>query len=91
MYEFGNKVSIIRFITGVILSVTPFRNEYDRQTIEQSLEQAWRLTGIRIKKLTRDRGCRGKREINSTQILIPDTHPKLKAVITNVRRSIGLS
>lgn len=76
-YEFGNKVSIIRSMTGVILGACSFRNEYDGHTIEQSLEQVWRLTGTRIKKLAGDRGYRGKKEINSTQILIPDT-PKAK-------------
>ena len=76
-YEFGNKVSIIRSMTGVILGASSFRNEYDGHTIEQSLEQVWRLTGTRIKKLAGDRGYRGKKEINTTQILIPDV-PKVK-------------
>ncbi|WP_329904827.1 IS5 family transposase [Porphyromonas pogonae] len=76
-YEFGNKVSIIRSMTGVILGASSFRNEYDGHTIEQSLDQVKRLTGERIKKLAGDRGYRGKKEINSTQILIPDT-PKAK-------------
>ena len=38
-YEFENKVSIIRTTTGIILGATSFRNEYDRHTIEKSLEQ----------------------------------------------------
>ena len=36
-----------------------------------------RLTGNKIKKLVGDRGYRGKKEINGTQILIPDV-PKPK-------------
>ena len=76
-YEFGNKVSIIRSMTGVILGAASFRNEYDGHTIEQSLNQVQRLTGERIKKLAGDRGYRGKKEINGTQILIPYT-PKVK-------------
>lgn len=72
-YEFGNKVSIIRSMTGVILGAASFRNEYDGHTIEQSLEQVRRLTGTSIRKLAGDRGYRGKKEINGTQILIPDT------------------
>lgn len=72
-YEFGNKVSIIRSITGVILGACSFRNEYDGHTIQESLEQVQRLTGKRIKQLAGDRGYRGKKEINGTQILIPDT------------------
>lgn len=76
-YEFGNKVSIIRSMTGVILGATSFRNEYDGHTIGQSLDQVQRLTGTRIKKLAGDRGYRGRKEINGTQILIPDA-PKAK-------------
>jgi IS5 family transposase len=76
-YEFGNKVSIIRSATGVILGASSFRNEYDGHTIQKSLEQVFRLTGKKIKRLAGDRGYRGKKEINGTQILIPDT-PKAK-------------
>ncbi|WP_321479402.1 IS5 family transposase [uncultured Bacteroides sp.] len=76
-YEFGNKVSIIRSSTGVILGASSFRNEYDGHTIEKSLEQVYRLTGKSIKRLAGDRGYRGKREINGTPILIPDV-PKSK-------------
>ncbi len=76
-YEFGNKVSIIRSATGVILGASSFRNEYDGHTIDKSLEQVRRLTGKSIKQLAGDRGYRGKKEINGTQILIPDT-PRAK-------------
>ena len=61
-YEFGNKVSIIRSMTGVILGAASFRNEYDGHTIEQSLEQVCRLTGTSIRKLAGDRGYRGKKK-----------------------------
>jgi IS5 family transposase len=76
-YEFGNKVSIIRSATGVILGACSFRNEYDGHTIEKSLEQVHRLTGKRIRRLAGDRGYRGRKEVNGTQILIPDT-PRIK-------------
>lgn len=76
-YEFGNKVSIIRSASGVILGAKSFRNEYDGHTIKESLEQVERITGRKIKQLAGDRGYRGKKEINGTQILIPDT-PKSK-------------
>lgn len=72
-YEFGNKVSIIRSATGVILGAGSFRNEYDGHTIQKSLEQVRRLTGKSVKRLTGDRGYRGKKAIDGTQILIPDT------------------
>ena len=50
-YEFGNKVSIIRSLTGIILGAGSFRNEYDGHTIEKSLLQVERITGRKIKKL----------------------------------------
>lgn len=71
-YEFGNKVSIIRSATGIILSAKSFRNEYDGHTIEESLRQVERITGEKIKTLAGDRGYRGKKEVDGTQILIPD-------------------
>ena len=52
-YEFGNKVSIIRSATGVILGAQSYRNEYDGHTIEASLAQVERLTQRKIKKTGR--------------------------------------
>lgn len=76
-YEFGNKVSIIRSAFGIILGIKSSRNEYDGYTIEESLSQVERMTGRKIRRLAGDRGYRGKKEINGTQILIPDV-PKAK-------------
>lgn len=75
-YEYGNKVSIIRSVTGIIFGAMSFRNEYDGHTIESSLEQVERLTGRKIKLLAGDRGYRGKKEINGTKIIIPDVPKK---------------
>lgn len=75
-YEFGNKVSVIRSVTGIILGAMSFRNEYDGHTIESSLEQVERLTGRKIEVLAGDRGYRGKKEINGTKIMIPDVPKK---------------
>ena len=71
-YEFGNKISIIRSATGIILGAQSFRNEYDGHTIEASLAQVESLTQRKIKILAGDRGYRGKKEVNGTRILIPD-------------------
>lgn len=60
-YEFGNKVSIIRSASGVILGVHSFRNEYDGHTIEKVLEQVRRLTGKSINLLAGERGYRGNK------------------------------
>ena len=72
-YEFGNKVSIIRSTTGIILGAMSFRNEYDGHTIEAALGQVERLTQRKIKILAGDRGYRDRKEVNDTQILIPDS------------------
>ena len=72
-YEFGNKVSIIRSATGIILGAMSFRNEYDGHTIEAALGQVERLTQRKIKILAGDRGYRDRKEVNDTQILIPDS------------------
>lgn len=75
-YEFGNKVSVIRSATGIILGAMSFRNEYDGHTIEVALEQVERLTKRKIRILAGDRGYRGRKEINGTEILIPDVPKK---------------
>lgn len=75
-YEFGNKVSIIRSITGIILGAMSFRNEYDGHTIEDSLKQVERLTGRKIKVLAGDRGYRGKKEVRGTMVVIPGVPKK---------------
>ena len=76
-YEFGNKVSILRSWSGLILGACSFRNEYDGHTIEKTLEQTQRMTGRQVDKLAGDRGYRGIKQIGKTKILIPDT-PKAK-------------
>ena len=76
-YEFGNKVSILRSWSGLILGACSFRNEYDGHTIEKTLEQTQRMTGRKVAKLAGDRGYRGIKQIGQTKILIPDI-PKAK-------------
>lgn len=70
-YEFGNKASFVRTQTGVIVGAMGFRNEFDGHTLEPALEQTKRLVGKAPKKAAVDRGYRGRKEIGTTQILIP--------------------
>ncbi len=85
-YEFGNKVSIIRSSTGIILGAKSFRNEYDGHTIEESLRQVEEITGKRIRKLAGDRGYRGKKEIGGTKILIPDVPKRSDSYYTQKKK-----
>ena len=72
-YEFGNKVSItVTQTTGVITGALSFSsNPYDGHTLPDVLDQYQKLTGLRAKEATADRGYRGKKEIDGTKINIP--------------------
>ncbi len=77
-YEFGNKVSIITSVRGVILGALSFRNEYDGHTVDRALEQVRAMTGKTPDLLAGDRGYRGQQQSGDTQIQIPSV-PKAKA------------
>jgi IS5 family transposase len=70
-YEFGNKVSVITSIRGVILGALSFRNEYDGHTIDSALEQVRRMTGKAPELLAGDRGYRGQKQSGDTRVEIP--------------------
>jgi len=77
-YEFGSKVSIITTKnSGVIIGALNIeRNVHDSKTLEPSLEQQQRLTGIILKNNFVDRGFRGVKEVLGTKIIIPDSPGK---------------
>lgn len=70
-YEFGNKVSIVYNLDGVIVGAMGFRNEYDGHTLEPALQQVEALTGKAPRTASVDRGYRGKSMIGDTKIQIP--------------------
>lgn len=76
-YEFGNKVSIVRSIQGVIIGALSFRKEHDVRTLDPTLDQVSRLTDRKIKILAGDRGYRGQKKHGDTIIEIPST-PKAR-------------
>lgn len=71
-YEFGNKVSIVRTQSGLIIGALSFRNEYDGHTIDRSLEQIRRIYPHPINLLAGDRGYRGQSSSGDTKVVIPD-------------------
>ena len=75
-YEFGNKASFAKTDTGVIVGALGFRNEYDGHTLEPALEQVERLREKAPKRAKVDRGYRGKKQIGTTEILIPSPPKK---------------
>lgn len=70
-YEFGNKVSIVRLWSGLIVGALSFRNEYDGHTIDRSMEQVNRIYGRKISLLAGDRGYRGQDKSGETDVIIP--------------------
>ncbi len=71
-YEFGNKSSIALTDNGIIVGAYAFeKNLYDGDTLAIQLEQIERLTGSRPEKAVTDRGYRGRKYVNQTEILIP--------------------
>lgn len=77
-YEFGTKVSIgWTLTTGVIVGALNFeKNLYDGHTLPAALDQSERLVGRRAKVAIVDRGYRGKREIDGTQVRWPSVPKK---------------
>jgi len=76
LYEFGNKVSITRTGTGVIVGALSFRNEFDGHTPEKAIEQVEKLTERKPRNGICDRGYRGRSKVRDTHIHIPKSFSK---------------
>jgi len=77
-FEFGNKTGIVvTKNTGIIVGALSFENNpYDGHTLEPHLQQVERLTGKRPKVGIVDRGYKGKKKINETEIVAPKAPTK---------------
>ena len=75
-YEFGNKVSIARSYSGIIVGAVSFRDEYDGHTIDDTLDHVEQMLGFRPSQAACDRGYRGQKESGTTKIVIPDVPKK---------------
>lgn len=90
-YEFGCKVAVVRNAkSGVITGMKSFaQNIYDGHSLVPALEQCQRireaLGGVRPKLAVVDRGCKGRKLIDGTSILIPGS-PKKDQSISEKRR-----
>jgi IS5 family transposase len=91
-YEYGCKVAIVRNgMSGIITGIMSFaENLYDGHTLEPALEQCERIRnmvgGYRPQIAWVDRGCKGKKKIGDTQIMIPG--PAKKSMTAYQKRKI---
>jgi IS5 family transposase len=77
-FEFGNKTGIVLTkTTKIVVSAIAFQNNpYDGHTLEEHLKQTEFLTGRMPKIGIVDRGYRGKKKINGTEIILPSVPKK---------------
>ena len=71
-YEFGSKVSLstTQKSAGRVAAVNFRGNPNDNKTLERTLDQQERMTGVRAKNAFVDRGYKS-REIGTTQVIAP--------------------
>ena len=76
-YEFGTKASVAMTKThGVIVAaVAHEKNLYDAHTLPEVLDQAEAVTDIRARAVIVDRGYRGRRFVDGTEVLVPGRAP----------------
>jgi len=72
-YEFGSKASVVMTKThGVIVgAVAHEENLYDGDALQPALEQTRAITGGQPVKAIVDRGYRGRKEVDGTEVLVP--------------------
>ena len=77
-FEFGNKSGIVLTkTTKIVVGAIAFEdNPYDGHTLEEHLEQTEFLTESRPKTGIVDRGYRGEKKINGTEIISPSVPKK---------------
>ena len=96
-YEFGNKSSIAKTKSGIIVGAIAFKgNPFDGHTLPEQLEQIKRLSGMTIENVLVDRGYRGRKWIGDTKVEIPgsgkatDSYYKKQKAKKKFRRRAGI-
>lgn len=73
-YEFGTKASIcLTKDSGIIVGAMNIHNQYDGHSLPKVLNQIGELTGQRPKTAIVDRGYRGKKQVDGTNIIGPES------------------
>ena len=77
-YEFGTKASVAMTKThGVIVAaVAHEKNLYDAHTLPEVLDQAEAITDTRAARAIVDRGYRGRKFVDGTEVLMPGRAPR---------------
>jgi len=77
-FEFGNKTGIVLTKTSkIVVGAIAFENNpYDGHTLDEHLDQTEYLTESRPKTGIVDRGYKGKKKINGTEIISPSVPKK---------------
>jgi IS5 family transposase len=72
-YEFGSKASVVMTKTaGVIVgAVAHAENLYDGDALRPALQQAKTITGKQPARAIVDRGYRGRKEVDGTEVMLP--------------------
>lgn len=72
-YEFGSKASVVLTKTsGVIVGALAHeKNLYDGDALRPALQQTQALTGRQPGRAIVDRGYRGRKEVEGTEVLVP--------------------
>lgn len=72
-YEFGSKASVVMTKTaGIIVgAVAHEENLYDGDALRPALQQTKTITGQQPAKAIVDRGYRGRKEVDGTEVLLP--------------------
>lgn len=80
-YEFGAKAGLVMTKTiNIIVGAKSFSgNPHDSQTLEPLLMHVKKIRGVAAKRCIGDRGFRGQKEVDETEIVIPDTPKKNKS------------
>jgi IS5 family transposase len=72
-YEFGSKVSFAMVPgSNIIVGVQNYTgNPHDSTTLEDTINHAEKITGHQYENVIVDRGYRGKKKVNNTNVIIP--------------------
>jgi IS5 family transposase len=72
-YEFGSKASVVMTKTAAVIvgAVAHEENLYDGDALRPALQQTKTITGQQPARAIVDRGYRGRKEVDGTEVLLP--------------------